>query len=121
MTAGPKSGQRWERLAESFLHKRGLKTLERNFNCRVGEIDLVMRDGPALVFAEVRFRASDQYGSGAESVSPTKQKRIIRAAQKFLQIRPQHPSQVCRFDVVSIGNSQGRTIINWIPNAFDAS
>ena len=121
MTAGPHAGQRWERLAESFLRKRGLKTLERNFNCRVGEIDLVLRDGPILVFAEVRYRSSDKYGSGAETVSPAKQKRIIRAAQKFLQIRPQHPAQVCRFDVVSIGNSQGRTIIDWIPNAFDAA
>jgi len=119
MNSGPGSGQKWERLAEAFLRKRGFKTLERNFNCRVGEIDLVMRDGPTLVFAEVRYRASDSYGSGAESVSPTKQRRIIRAAQKYLQIRPQHPAQVCRFDVVSIGNSRGRMIINWIPNAFE--
>ena len=121
MTATRNAGQRWERVAETFLHKRGLKTIERNFNCRVGEIDLVLRDGPVLVFAEVRYRASDTYGSGAESVSPTKQRRIIRAAQRFLQLRPQHPAQVCRFDVVSIGNSQGQAIIDWIPNAFDAA
>lgn len=121
MTATAHAGHKWERMAEAFLRKRGLKMLERNFNCRVGEIDLVLRDGPVLVFAEVRYRASDKYGSGAESVSLTKQKRITRAAQKFLQLRPQHPAQVCRFDVVSIGNSRGRTTIDWIPNAFDSA
>jgi putative endonuclease len=114
-------GQRWERLAETFLHQRGLKTLQRNFSCRLGEIDLVMSDGSTLVFAEVRYRASDAYGSGAETVSAAKQRRIILAAQKFLQFNRPHPSQVCRFDVVSIGNDRGQTVINWIPNAFDAS
>jgi putative endonuclease len=121
MNAGPGNGRRWERLAERFLRQRGLKTLQRNFHCRLGEIDLVMSDGPTLVFTEVRYRASDSHGSGAESVSATKQKRIILAAQKFIQIHHPHPAQICRFDVVSIGNRQGRTIINWIPNAFDAS
>jgi putative endonuclease len=117
----PKAGQKWERLAESFLQKRGLKTLQRNFNCRVGEIDLVMRDGANLVFTEVRFRASDRYGTGAESVSIFKQKRIIRAAQMYLQLKPQHPATACRFDVISIGLHQGQPQINWITNAFEVA
>jgi len=121
MSSGPGKGRRWERLAEAFLRQRGLKTLQRNFYCRLGEIDLVMRDGSTLVFTEVRYRASDAYGSGAESVNPAKQRRIILAAQKFLQSVDPHPAQTCRFDVVSIGNSRGRTTIDWIPNAFDAS
>jgi len=121
MIAGPRSGQKWERMAEAFLQKRGLKTLERNFNCRVGEIDLVMSDGATLVFMEVRYRASDSHGSGAESVSITKQGRLVRAAQRFLQMKPQHPATVCRFDVVSIGRYQGQTRIDWIQNAFDAA
>jgi putative endonuclease len=113
-------GNKWEQLAESFLLNRGLKTLERNFNCRAGEIDLVMLDGQVLVFTEVRYRSSDSHGSGAESVTFAKQKRVVRAAQKFLQLRPHHPAQACRFDVVSIGNEEGRTLYNWIRNAFDA-
>ena len=120
MTYSSPRGANWEQLAESFLHGRGLKTLERNFRCRVGEIDLIMRDGQALVFTEVRYRANDRHGSGAESVSFTKQRRIIGAAQNFLRFRDHHPSQTCRFDVVSIGNDEGRTLINWIRGAFDA-
>jgi putative endonuclease len=114
-------GSKWEQLAESFLQGRGLKTVQRNFHCRMGEIDLIMLDGQTLVFTEVRYRANDAHGSGAESVTVTKQRRIIMAAQNFLRFRQHHPSQVCRFDVVSIGNEEGRTLINWIQNAFDAS
>ena len=121
MKAGAAAGRDWEHLAERFLCSKGLKTLQRNFNCRVGEIDLILRDGSTLVFTEVRYRSSDTYGGGAESVSSSKQRRIIRAAQKFLQTHPQHPDQVCRFDVVSISGTTGRPELNWIQNAFDAS
>ncbi len=79
-----------------------------------------MLDEQTLVFTEVRYRASDAHGSGAESVTIAKQKRIIRAAQNFLQFQPHHPDQACRFDVISIGNEEGETLINWIRAAFDA-
>ena len=113
-------GGRWENLAESFLHKRGLKTLERNYHSRFGEIDLIMMDRQTLVFTEVRYRRDNAHGSGAESVTFTKQKRITRAAQLFLQQHQHHASLGCRFDVVSIGNEEGRVLLNWIRNAFDA-
>ncbi len=113
-------GSQWEKLAESFLHKRGLRTLERNYHSRFGEIDLIMMDRQTLVFTEVRYRRDSAYGSGAESVTFTKQKRITRAAQRFLQHHQHHASLACRFDVVSIGNEEGRVILNWIRNAFDA-
>jgi putative endonuclease len=87
----------------------------------MGEIDLVMLDGLTVVFTEIRYRGNDAHGSGAESVTFTKQQRIISAAQRFLQFREHHPSQSFRFDVISIGNGEGRTLINWIRNAFDAS
>lgn len=121
MKAQPSDGRKWERTAESFLLGKGLKLLVRNFNCRVGEIDLIMRDAETLVFTEVRYRATDSHGSGAESVSFTKQRKLIRAAQKFLQINTPHPEQTCRFDVVSISSRNGNPTINWIQNAFDAS
>jgi putative endonuclease len=121
MNYRPPKGSKWEQLAESFLNGRGLRTLERNFHCRMGEIDLVMLDGQTLVFTEVRYRANDRHGSGAESVTFAKQRRIINTAQNFLRFREHHPSQTCRFDVVSIGNEEGRPLINWIRNAFDAS
>ena len=113
-------GGKWEKLAESFLNRRGLKTLGRNYHSRFGEIDLIMMDKQTLVFAEVRFRASSARGSGAESVTFTKQKRITHTAQRFLQQHRHLGSLACRFDVISIGNEQGRVLFNWIRNAFDA-
>jgi putative endonuclease len=120
MNYRPPGGAKWEQIAESFLHGKGLSTVERNFRCRLGEIDLIMQDGPTLVFTEVRYRRSDRFGSGAESVTHAKQARIIRAAQRFLQYRPLHPNQACRFDVISIGPENQHAEINWIRGAFDA-
>jgi putative endonuclease len=113
-------GSHWEQVAESFLNRRGLKTLERNYQARFGEIDLVMLDGETLVFTEVRYRQNAQHGSGADSVTYTKQRRIISAARRFLQNRPIASNRPCRFDVISIGSDEGRVLLNWIRNAFDA-
>ena len=99
---------------------RGLKTLERNFQVRFGEIDLVMLDGETLVFAEVRYRENNRHGTGADSVTRAKQRRIVSAAQLYLQRNPREALRPCRFDVISIGSDGGRTLINWIPDAFDA-
>ena len=114
-------GSHWEQVAESFLNKRGLKTRERNYQARFGEIDLIMLDGKTLVFAEVRYRKQDKHGSGADSVTWTKQRRIISAARRFLQCHPNDSCRPCRFDVISIGTENGRTLLNWIRDAFDAS
>ena len=62
-------GSDWERAAESFLRKRGLKTVTKNFHGRCGEIDLVMLDGTSLVSVEVRYRANPRFGTGAASVT----------------------------------------------------
>ena len=113
-------GSNWEHAAESFLRKRGLDTVRRNYHGRCGEIDLVMLEGGTLVFVEVRYRSNAQYGTGAASVTPTKQRRIVRAAMRFLQEEKQHALRPCRFDVVSIGTEHGRTVMNWIRRAFDA-
>jgi len=114
-------GDHWEREAESFLQARGLKTVTRNFRCRMGEIDLIMRDRECLVFAEVRFRKNKNFGSGAESVTRAKQRRIIRAARHYLQQRGHCALQACRFDVLSLSESGGRLIVCWIQDAFISS
>ena len=114
-------GNHWEQVAEGFLNKRGLKTLERNFEVRFGEIDLVMLDQDTLVFAEVRYRENDRHGSGADSVTRTKQQRITRAAHHYLQRNPGSHLRPCRFDVISIGTVEGRTVLNWIRDAFEAA
>jgi putative endonuclease len=93
-------------------------TLARNLRCRAGEIDLVARDGPVLVFVEVRQRRDRRYGGAAASVNRAKQARLIRAARYFLPVLSRaHFAGVqppCRFDVVSI--EDGR--IDWIRDAF---
>lgn len=99
---------------------RGLKTVERNFNCRVGEIDLIMEDGETLVFAEIRYRSNPGFGSGAETVTWQKQQRIIRAAQRYLQFHAYRASRPCRFDVVSLDHAAGELRVDWIRGAFTA-
>lgn len=112
-------GSRWERTAECFLRGRGLRTVARNYHSRFGEIDLVMLDAPVLVFVEVRYRRSDRHGSGAETVTRTKQARLVSAARQFLRNHPAHAGRACRFDVVSIGGGAADTELDWIRAAFD--
>lgn len=108
-------GQQAETAALRHLEGRGLVVVERNFRCRGGEIDLIMRDGDAVVFVEVRFRSGRGYGSAAETVDRRKQGRIILAAQYYLLRHPDAAKRPCRFDVVAIGGAEG---IDWIQNAF---
>ncbi len=79
-----------------------------------------MLDGPTLVFVEVRYRSNTRFGSGADSVTFGKQQKIIRAARWFLQRHRQYQQRPCRFDVVSIGENDGKAEMNWIRSAFDA-
>lgn len=110
-------GSEAERIAAIYLQQKGLKLLERNYQSRYGEIDLVMQDGKTLVFVEVRLRTSSGFGGAAMSITPSKQQKIIRTAEQYLQ---QHGSHSCRFDVVLM-NKPSEDVIEWIPNAFDAS
>lgn len=114
-------GERWETWAAHELARHGLKLLHRNYQCRVGEIDLVMGDGETLVFVEVRYRRRTDYGGGAASVSAAKQRRLINAARHFLARHPKLAERPCRFDVVAIAPGTDREpAMNWIRSAFDA-
>ncbi len=115
-----RAGQRWEKTAESFLNKRGLKTLKRNYRCRLGEIDLVMEHDGTLVFVEVRFRKNGRHGSGAETVDCRKQWKIARAAALFLGQHPEYAARPGRFDVISVSKVDGAPAIRWIRNAFQS-
>ncbi len=103
--------------ARCYLENHGLKTLNRNFRTRRGEIDLVMLDSDTLVFVEVRYRRGNRFGSAAESVTHTKQQRISSAAKQFLLSQKQWSRHPCRFDVVAISGS-GPVPIDWIKDAF---
>lgn len=110
-----------EDLAQRFLQQKGLIALQQNYRCRRGEIDLIMRDQGAIVFVEVRYRRRSGFGSGAESVTKHKQKKLVATAQYFLGSYGGGSSVPCRFDVVSITGSGSSLSLTWIPNAFEAS
>lgn len=112
-TARQVIGQAGEDAALACLQQRGLTLVERNFRCKGGEIDLIMQDGDALVFVEVRKRADRLHGGAAASITPAKQKRLIVAAQHYLQRYRMPPA--CRFDVVAIDGDK----TEWLKNAID--
>jgi len=119
-------GDHWENRALKYLRRQGLKLVTRNYLCASGEVDLIMRDGPTLVFVEVRFRAESAWVSAAESVTPAKQRKVARAAAHFLQNNRKFGDWPCRFDVLAITQSDepGKKIqpqYDWIQAAFDAS
>ena len=118
MNLKPELGKKHEQLACEFLQARGLNLMERNYRCRLGELDLIMRDGSSVVFVEVRFRRNCRYGSPAETVNSAKQKRLIRTASLYLQSRRIDAS--CRFDVVAVVGEAPDTTLRWIKNAFQA-
>ncbi|MFC5510732.1 YraN family protein [Massilia jejuensis] len=105
-------GRDWEQAALRYLRRHGLVLIEANFTCKGGEIDLVMRDGESLVFVEVRQRADRRHGGAAASITPSKIRRIVRAAQVYLQRLPALPP--CRFDVVAIDGEE----LDWLRDAI---
>jgi putative endonuclease len=107
-------GKSAEARAEAHLAAHGLQPVARNWRCRFGELDLVMRDGATLVFVEVRLRRNAGYGGAAASVTPAKQKKLLAAARLYLAGLASTPP--CRFDVVALA---GDAITDWIRNAFD--
>ena len=109
------TGSEAERRAEVFLKQHCLVLLQRNYRCRFGEIDLIMRDGATLVFVEVRLRARAKFGDAASSITIFKQRRIVRTARYYLSSLKADPS--CRFDAVLLSGSRGEQI-EWIKDAF---
>ncbi|OYY73256.1 MAG: YraN family protein [Gammaproteobacteria bacterium 28-57-27] len=117
------SGQAAEQAALEHIQRHKLRLVTRNFNVRGGELDLVMLDGATLVFVEVRLRNRSGLVSAVESVSLTKQRRLIHAAQCFLAAHPEHAARPCRFDVIGIQHSIGMSTqtLEWQKNAFEAN
>ena len=111
-------GSAFEQRALEYLQLQRLRFVARNFACRGGEIDLVMREigsQRALVFVEVRARRSRQFAAAAASIGAHKQRRLVLAAQHYLMTwRGALP--VCRFDVIAF--DAGRIV--WLRDAFRA-
>jgi putative endonuclease len=109
------AGERYERDAEALLAANGLTLVERNWRCRFGEIDLIMRDGKTLVFVEVRQRNSQRFGGAAASIGQEKQARIERAVGLYLSRLPVVPD--CRVDAVLFDAASAP---RWLRNIFAA-
>lgn len=107
-----------EELALSHLIGRGLQLVLRNYRCKLGEIDLVMMDAGTLVLVEVRYRASNDYGGAAASITWEKQRKLVKAAEHLLMKRADLRRYPARFDVVAITTDSGDTKIDWIKSAF---
>jgi putative endonuclease len=115
-------GARYEAAAEAHLVAAGLEPLLRNFNCRLGELDLVMRDRDTLVVVEVRARAPTRFGTAAETIGPAKRRRIVRATRVLLAARPELARLPLRFDVVAfVAADAGAERVEWLRAAFDAA
>lgn len=112
-------GEQAEDHALAYLQAQGLALVERNYRCRGGEIDLIMRDGDKLVFVEVRYRADNQrFGGALASVGTRKQARLIIAASHYLMAK--RIDRPTRFDVAAVSSGQGKLAIQWIKDAFQA-
>ena len=114
---GRKAGDQAEAQAARYLQQRGLRVLSRNYHCRAGEVDIVMQQDQVLVFVEVRYRRQDRHGSAAESITRSKQQKLIRAASHYLSRYRLH-DRPCRFDVVAITGNGTNAGIRWIVDAF---
>jgi putative endonuclease len=109
-----------EAAALAYLQRQGLQLLARNALSKVGELDLVLRDGTTIVFVEVRYRAHAGYGGGAASVDAGKRRKLVRAAQVFLKRHPSLAQWPCRFDVVDASGDPEAPDLRWIRAAFTA-
>ena len=117
-----KKGNIAEQLVKNFLLKQNLKLIQQNYLTKFGEIDLIMLEkdiiNDTLVFVEVRYRKNSNYGDSVASVNFSKQQKIIKTSQIFLQQNPKYQDSICRFDIVGMQNSLKSADINWIKNAF---
>jgi putative endonuclease len=113
-----KTGEIGEAIAVDFLKKKGYKIIQRNYSCKLGEVDIIARDGSVLSFIEVKARRSDRFGGPKRALTPRKQRKISMVAVDYLKRTNQMDTEA-RFDVVAIRLLPGEPDIEVIKNAFD--
>ena len=111
-------GKIGESLAVYHLKEKGYRILEQNHRNKLGEIDIIARDGESLVFVEVKSRRSDRFGSPKWAVTPAKQRKISMAALTYLKATGQLQAKA-RFDVVIVMGRPQNPCFEIIKNAFD--
>ena len=107
-----------EELAARYLSNCGYRILEKNYLCKIGEIDIVAIENNELVFIEVRTKRKTEYGRAVETVNHTKQRKLRRVAEYYLMERKKE-NEFCRFDVLGIeGDLQNKPAYELIKAAF---
>ncbi|MGD8925887.1 MAG: YraN family protein [Thioalkalispiraceae bacterium] len=113
-------GQFAEQLACNFLKQQGLSVLNKNYHCRYGEIDLIMKQDSTIVFVEVRYRKANSLVDSVASIDFSKQQKLYRSAENYLQRNNIPDSVPARFDVIAVTQQADSTPeINWIQNAIE--
>ncbi|MGO3343909.1 MAG: YraN family protein [Marinomonas sp.] len=110
-------GEEAEQAAEYFLQKQGLRLIDRNYHSRMGEIDLIFLDNKTYVFVEVRFRAGTSHGSAAESLTPSKLRKVRLTADYWLQQNNQS-TNACRFDAILFDQAIDIQHLTWLKAVF---
>jgi putative endonuclease len=113
-------GKIGEDLACRELQRRGYAILARRYRGRAGELDIIARDGPTVVFVEVKAREGREFGDAVEAVTSLKRRRMTRVALEYL-VRHRLTHCPCRFDVVSIHMENEQPVIKLYQNAFPAN
>lgn len=119
MNQNRRKGLHYEKLAKEYLLECGLLLLNANYQCRFGEIDLIMLQREVLCFIEVKFRSSLAFGGAASAIPVQKQKKIVKSAQFFLSVNKKLARHAMRFDALLIQQQANKAHqFNWIQNAF---
>jgi len=113
-------GDGGEESAAEFLQGKGYRILERNYRCALGEMDIIARDGKAIVFVEVKTRTSERFGSPQAAIGPQKKKRMTAIALYYLKGQG-WLAEPARFDVAAVSLEEGRETVTLFKNAFDAT
>ena len=109
-----KEGAYYENLVAEYLKTQGYEILEKNYRCRIGEIDLIAKEGETLVFVEVKYRKTKRAGYALEAIDSRKAGQVRRVAAVYLYEHGFPESAACRFDAVGIDGEQ----ITHLKNAF---
>ena len=108
-----------EELACSYIESLGGTVIERNFRCKMGEIDIIARDGNYLCFIEVKFRKDSSFGDPKEAVNFSKQRRISKVCEFYLYSKKLSFDIPIRYDVIAVSVKEDMLFFDWVKNAFD--
>lgn len=113
-----RQGREAEHAAYEYLRDQGLQLLHRNYRAPFGEIDLIMQERDVVVFVEVRYRRSDDFGTPAETIDARKQARLRATAAHYLQRNRKVSKKPCRFDIVAVSGARHGDRVRWLQNAL---